>query len=203
MYIIPVFCLAAALVLRKGGVRRAHRALWVALIDLSMLAQSAVLILDGTWSIRTGLPLHVCGFSGIMSLPALMWPSPSTTRFFRRVALPGAMLALLFPAVYPTRYMLVGEISFFLLHSLLVTLPLLLPRERDGKTGMYRLCLLLLISAVAVNEVFQANYLFLRALPSGAPFEGLNALPTPVRAFLALMLAICLSYARKRQKIST
>lgn len=225
---------------------RAMKILWIALTYLSMLMQSALLIADNQWSVRTGLPLHVCGFSGVLTLPALTLKTPALSRFFRRAASPCALLALLFPAVYPTRFMLLGEISFFLLHSLLLSLPLLLPREKtdakeffhfdsavpplektmhesayadkndasdprraretlpesDGATGMYRLCLALLVMAITVNRVYQANYLFLRALPPGAPFDALNNCPEGIRALTALALAVCLSYAgRKRSSV--
>ena len=212
LYGIPLICLAAAWLFRRQGVTRAHRTLWITLAYLSMFAQSAALLYDGQWSVKTGLPLHVCGFSGVMSLPALTRQTPALSRFMRRVAMPGALLALLFPAVFPTRLMTLSEISFFLLHSLLLSLPLLLSRKgmdagplrrarESGATGMYRLCLALLAAAIAVNARFQANYLFLRSLPPGAPFEALNACPDGLRALAAFALAVALSYAGgKRQR---
>lgn len=67
-------------------------------------------------------------------------------------------------------------------------------------TGMYRICLAMLIAAIAVNERFGANYLFLRALPLGTPFESLNAYPGALRALAALALAVGLSYAKMNGK---
>lgn len=165
-----------------------------------MAGQTLLLYLDGNLSVLTALPLHLCSFSGILCLPAMMG-FEGACRFLRRLGVPGALAALLFPAMLASSRPVLSSMCFFLLHALLLFSPLAMPRAGAGGKGALLLALALLALALAANLLFGANYLFLRAIPDGTPFSFLSVLPTPARAGLwaALMVAaLTLEPARRK-----
>lgn len=139
-----------------------------ALIYLAMAGQLICLALSGQLSLGTGLPLHLCSFSGVLALPALLFRWPGAARFLNRLGRIGALAALLFPAPLQTAYPYVSDALFFFLHALLLFLPL---RENGGTRGAMALTVLLVALAWAADAAFGANYLFLRRLPAGVPLD--------------------------------
>ena len=66
----------------------------------SMAVQLALLRLDGQLTLQTGLPLHLCGLFGVLSIPMLLWRAPQPLyELSAFLAAPAAAVTLLFPAV--------------------------------------------------------------------------------------------------------
>ena len=169
---------------------RGKYALYGALILLSMAGQLLCLSSSGLLSPQTALPLHLCSFSGVLALPALLGNGRGAARFLNRLGRLGAALALLFPAPLQTRVPALSDGLFYLTHALLIFLPL--KKERGGALGGALLALLLVSLACAADAALNANYLFLRRFPAGAPHFGLAAWPLLSRAalFAGLMLIV-------------
>lgn len=144
----------------------------------AMLGQEALLLLSGQLNWTTALPLHLCGMMGVLTLPMLL----SSGRFLWHLALylgvPGAAMALLFPAMVPTPWPGLMAAAFHTLHCLLVIAPLL-PLARGWKPSplgaVQAFGFLLILGGVAltVNALTGANYLFLSLPASGTPLKRL------------------------------
>ena len=88
-----------------GAARRLYRrAAWALglLCLLAMLAQELMLLLSHQLSWRTGLPLHLCSAMGVLMLPTLLTGNESLRHAALYLGVPGALAALLFPAVLST-----------------------------------------------------------------------------------------------------
>ena len=153
------------------------RWLWAAGLVFAMGVQEALLILEGLWSLSTGLPLHLCGFAGVLSLPLLFWPKNGLYGFIAYLAAPAAFVTLFFPAVMACAHPVLMALAFNQLHVLLSLTPLLLWHmekplpQNPRKAFLFGNGYLLLVSAF--NQAFQTNYLFLRAAPAGTPLAWL------------------------------
>ena len=167
-----------------GDIRTAERvyrrAAWGigALIYGAMAVQEAVLLASGLLSWQTGLPLHLCSMMGLLTLPALLTRRAMllNTAFF--AGMPGAALALLFPAVLNTPWPRLTALAFHALHAGLLCTPLLpLARGwRPRSQGAAQAWLALLLAAGAamlVNALTGGNYLFLAAPVPGTPLAWL------------------------------
>ena len=212
---VSVCVLWAACLCRRKGVTARMRRGWGLLPPVCMIVQCVCLVPDGLLSFQTALPLHLCSFSGLMTYPFLTGRIPGLDRFFKRFSVPGAALALLFPAVVATRWPFLTRLSFTLLHALIAFAPLLAPRAAERRPcvkascsawqtlsrrgglaeglGVFGLCLTLLTGALAANQLFGANYLFLRALPFPSPMW--QTLSPSGRAGCYLLLSVPLSFA--------
>lgn len=161
----------------------------------AMLVQETVLLAAGALDLRTGLPLHLCSAMGVCCLPMLL----SRRRWLWHAALylgaPGALAALVFPAVLPTPWPCVTEGAFFLMHAALAAAPILplglgLRPEARGAWHAAGFLAGLAAAAAAVNEVTGANYLFL----NGLPLEAVRTLPLGLqRAGVAALAALILA----------
>ena len=141
---------------------------------LCMLTQELLLWMDDRLTLRSGLPLHLCSMMGVLLLPMLL----TGNRFLWHTALylgmPGAMLALLFPAVTPSPWQVWMELAFYTMHCLLVLAPLLplgLGRrpEPAGAAQAFLFIVVLGITDLAVNAWLKSNYLFLNLPAKGTP----------------------------------
>lgn len=136
----------------------------------------------------TVLPLHLCSFTGVIAPLMLLTGSQGLLEFVLFLGVPGAVLALLFPAILPSPWPIAMGWAFLSLHSLIVLAPFLRlaegARPKRGAAG--RVFLggnLLLLLAAGVNAWLGTNYLFLRFPPTGTPLAALKALGNP--AFVA------------------
>ena len=165
--------------LRQPKRRKTVRRALTAGLAVSMAGQEVLLVQDGLWSLQTGLPLHLCGMMGLCSLP-LLWLRPRGLLCFSLLlGAPCALLALCFPAVIGCSRPFLMGLHFGRLHGLIVwsavfalgenPKPLTLWEARktilwaSGYAWLVQLC----------NEWLPANYLFLRAVPTGTPLEWL------------------------------
>lgn len=159
---------------QRVGARRVYQRntlCFSALAWLAMSGQLIILALNGLLRMDTALPLHLCGAMGVCLYPALRTRSERLREAVFYLAPPGGMAALLFPSIMNCEQQQWMTLFFFLLHAVLATAPYLLlglgwrPQPRGALTAAAFLVLLACPAGV-VNQVFGANYLFLRA-PGG------------------------------------
>ena len=167
---------------------------------LSMLVQETVLLLSGLLTWQTGLPLHLCSLMGLISLPMLLSGNRLLWHASLYLGLPGALAALLFPAILETDYPQLTVVSFHAMHVCLLLAPFLplslgrMPSPR-GAGSAWGLLLLLGCVALTVNALLESNYLFLSWAPPGTPLAlltggGRTAYVLTLTALSALLLAL-------------
>ena len=147
----------------------------------SMSVTSTLVWLSGLDVLRTILPLHLCSACTVLCLFFYLKPMRRLFQFLYYIGLPGAALALCFPAVAVSRYQAAMDACFFLTHALIVFAPLLrmVCGERpDPRSALPCWGVLVGFAALvyAANHLLGANYLFLMAAPPGTPLEWLWAL---------------------------
>lgn len=184
--ILLLFCVPAALL--SAVAARASKARWPlcvygALPLFFMAGQLLCLRADGLMNARTALPLHLCGFSGLLCLPATLG-SEACARFLRRLGVMGALTALCFPAMLTASHPILTALCFYLLHAFILFFPLAAPKKNGGRSGALLIAALLLACAALTDAALGANYLFLRVIPTGTPFSFLAALSPALRAAL-------------------
>lgn len=190
--------------IRRGGTAawRLYRRLSVFLgtvIILSMAAQETLLYLSGQLHWSTGLPLHLCSLMGVIALPALMTRRDTLLHVLLCAGLPGAALALLFPAVAVTPWPRLTAFFFCLMHAGVALAPLL-PLSlgwRPRPSGAFSAFLFLLAAgclAALINRLTGGNYLFLAGPVAGTPLVLLHRWGGHVyRLLLALLAALLLT----------
>ena len=198
---LPVIAVLRRMRRSAAPERLYRRAAWALGLTVyaAMAVQEGVLLLAGMLTWQTGLPLHLCSMMGVLTLPMLL----SRRRLLWHVSvflgLPGALLALLFPAVLATPWPLATELSFFVLHAGLTLAPLLplgrgwRPSPRGAATaGGFLLAFGLAV--MAVNAHLGSNYLFVSQPVPGTPLELLARRGIPAyRLALALLCAALLA----------
>jgi len=144
------------------------------IVPLCMATQIFLLWKMGLAGVGTVLPLHLCSFVGVLTPFMLLKRSIDLLEFTLYLGVPGALGALIFPAVMPSPWPFVMQGAFFSLHALIVLAPFLRmangarPRQMAlGRVFLWGNILLLLV--MGVNVLFKTNYFFLRAAPTGTP----------------------------------
>lgn len=166
-------------------------------ILLAMAAQEVILLLAGQLTWATALPLHLCSLMGVTALPALLSRRDTLLHALFYAGLPGALLALAFPAVAQTPWPGWTAFFFHLMHAGLVCAPLLpwLTGWRPRPEGALQAWLFLLgagAMAMAVNALTGGNYLFLSGPVAGTPLMALARWGRPVYRLLLALLAAAL-----------
>ena len=161
----------------------------------AMAVQEGVLFLSCQLTWDTALPLHLCSLMGALSLPMLLTRHPVLLNASLFAGVPGAMLALLFPAVLETRFPRVTEAAFLALHAALVCAPLLPMAAgwRPRPSGAAMAFLLMLMAGAAAqlaNELTGSNYLFLAGPVGGTPLMLLARWGLPVYRLQLAVLAV-------------
>ena len=165
--------------LRRCGVRPAALRLYRRLSFLTgggawvaMAVQEAALLFGGQLTWRTGLPLHLCSVMGLVSLPALITRRRFLWHCMLFLGAPGALAALVFPAVAATPWPELTRAAFCLMHCCVLLAPLLplslgmRPTPRGAAEAGGALLLLALVASAA-NALTGGNYLFLNGSPIG------------------------------------
>lgn len=189
LYALPVLLLLRRVRLLRGvgQGRHAKRLLnWASaavsvLTPLCMGTQIFLLWKMGLAGVGTVLPLHLCSFMGIMTPVMLFSRSTGLLEFALYLGVPGAVAALVFPAVLPSPWPILMQGAFFSMHALIALAPLLRMaggvRPRPGALGRVFLWGNLLLAVVAgFNAAFHTNYFFLRYAPMGTPLYALQKL---------------------------
>lgn len=190
---------------RRGGmalaVRRYRRAAWGLGLTVyaAMAVQEGVLLFGGLLTWRNGLPLHLCAAMGLLTLPMLVTRNRCFWHASLYLGLPGAALALLFPAILETSWPALTRASFFAAHAgvlLAPCLPLALG-DRPSPRGAWEAAALLgalALLALWANRLLGSNYLFVSAPIPGTPLEALARRGMTVyRLALAGLAALLLS----------
>ena len=139
----------------------------------AMGMQLFLLWMDGMLSLETGLPLHLCGLFGVLSIPLLFYPFGPLWEALAFLGAPAAAITLFFPAVINCSHPLLMKLAFSQLHVLIALVPAFhflngkpLPKN-PRRAFLLGSGYLLFISAF--NRAFQTNYLFLRSAPAHTP----------------------------------
>ena len=163
---------------RRLSMRNAQRIIrvlaWL-MVGLELL-KILVLWRTGQFSLAY-LPLDLCGLSVYLELAAVYSRQPLLRACVYSLSLPGAGLALLFPNWFSLPLWNFCTLHGFLLHGLLVWVPVLLcatgqlyPCVRQLPFCAGLLCLLCLPISV-VNRHFGTNFFFLSYPSAGSPLE--------------------------------
>ncbi len=145
-----------------------------ALVPLCMATQIFLLWKMGLAGVGTVLPLHLCSFVGVLTPFMLLTRSVGLLEFTLFLGVPGAIAAVIFPAVMPSPWPILMQGAFFSLHALIALAPFLRMANGDrprpmalGRVFLWGNVLLLLV--MGVNAIFKTNYFFLRNAPTGTP----------------------------------
>ena len=198
-----------------GAAKRLYRrCAWTAGLGviLAMLLQEGILWRSGQLTWQTGLPLHLCSLMGVVTLPMLLTGNAWLWHFALYAGMPGAALALVFPAVMATPWPRWTAFGFYTMHALLVFAPLLplgLGRKPACR-GAAQAWLMLLtagVIAMVVNALAGSNYLFLAYPLAGTPLtllarDGLWRYRLNLAVLSALVMALegCTVLLRTRKK---
>ncbi len=145
-------------------------------VYISMGIQIYLVFEAGYPLVNTALPLHICGMCGLLTFPMLYTNWRPLRAFYGFIGLPGAVMALCFPAVMASPHDMLMKAAFFLLHGLIVMAgsmaifrrPRL--RPKDAYLG-YGIGVLFAGMVYMLNLVLSTNYMFLRFAPKGTPLE--------------------------------
>lgn len=163
-----------------AGKRLYRRAAWTLGLTAyaAMAVQELILLAAGLLNWRTGLPLHLCSMAGLLTLPMLLSGRRALWHLSLYAGVPGALAALLFPAVLQTPWPHTTALAFHLMHCMVVLapfLPLALGRTPSpwGAASAFVLLALAACLAGGVNALTGGNYLFLHGPVAGTPLEAL------------------------------
>ena len=166
-------CLLPAKRLYRRGAYAMGGLIWAA-----MLTQEIILLAAGLLNWRTGLPLHLCSLTGLITLPALVSENRTLWQMTVYLGMPGALMALLFPSVAETPWPQLTDLAFHTMHALVFLAPLLplglgwLPDVR-GALRSWLAMVVLGLAVMAVNALLGSNYLFLGWPAEGTPLMAL------------------------------
>lgn len=141
----------------------------------AMALQEIILLMSRQLTWRNALPLHLCSLMGLLTLPMLLSRRRLLWHLSLYLGLPGALMALLFPAVLETPWPRLTELAFHTMHCcvfLAPLLPLSLGARPASRGAVWALLFLGLHACVAlgVNAITGGNYLFL----NGSPIPWMN-----------------------------
>ena len=177
---------------RRAAAERAMGALLLA----SLLTTEGLLLAEGREA--EALPLHLCSLSALLALCSALCAQQAALDFLWYVGMPGALLALIFPAPASSRWQALLTASYVTTHALIVLIPLVLMlrghRPRRGHAPDVLIALQgMALLAFFVNRHLGTDFMFLSAPPAGTPLEalfGLGYLPY-LLALEALALSCC------------
>lgn len=166
------------------------------LLCISLGVTLTLLVLEGRW--REAIPLHLCSLSALVSIVLAFSPRPAWLDFLWYLGMPGAALALMFPAPAVSRCQMLLNASYIVTHALILVIPSVCMvrgmRPRQGRSAAMMGTLLVIAAAAgAVNRWLGTDFLFLSAPPAGTPLEAVFSAGYPIYlAFLfAMMLLLC------------
>ena len=173
-----VFCIALCRVYRNLSANKQKTMLKVlgAYIFLQELAKDLVLLLLGEFDWGY-LPFHLCGINILLIAFDVLKQTKTVRSFLYYFAIPGAMLALLFPNWTKMPLWNFFHIHSFTIHILLVLYPLLLVTTgqiaTDLKSALQGVALLvaMAIPVYGLNLLWGTNFMFLMKPDSGNPLE--------------------------------
>ena len=167
------------------------------LLCASLGVTLGLLVLEGRW--QEAIPLHLCSLSALAAAALAFSPRQMLLNFLWYLGMPGAALALVFPAPAVSRCQALLNASYAVTHAMILVIPAVCMqrgmRPRRGESARM-IAALLGIAAVAgaVNRRLGTDFLFLAAPPAGTPLEAVYAAGRPVYLLFlfAMMLVLCL-----------
>lgn len=156
--------------------RKLMRAVIGAYIFLQEMIKNLVLILLGEFS-WGNLPFHLCGINILLIAFDVIKQTKTVRSFLYYFAIPGAMLALIFPNWTNMPVWNFFHIHSFTIHILIVLYPLLLVTTgqvaTDLKSALKGTALLvaMAIPVYFLNLLWDTNFMFLMKPDSGNPLE--------------------------------
>ena len=142
-------------------------------LAVSMGCQLYLLWLDDLLSLQTGLPLHLCSMMAVLCIPLCFGCFQAGYSLLLLLGMPGALLALCFPAVVDSSHPLLMRMAFLRLHVLIVAVAVFLWSQKKPLPEDPRRAFLLgngfLLLVACINNLIGSNYLFLKAAPTGTP----------------------------------
>lgn len=173
-----IVCVTACIFFRKLSAARQKTVLKVlgAYIFLQEMVKNLVLILIGEFSWGY-LPFHLCGINILLIAFDTVKQVKTVRSFLYYFAIPGALLALLFPNWTEMPVWNFFHLHSFTIHILLVLYPLLLVTTNqvatDLKSALKGVALLvgMAIPVYGLNLLWDTNFMFLMKPDSGNPLE--------------------------------
>lgn len=173
-----VLWITACIFYRKLSSRKRKLALRVlgGYIFLQEMVKNLVLILLGEFSWGY-LPFHLCGINILLIAFDIIKQTRTVRSFLYYFAIPGALLALLFPNWTEMPVWNFFHLHSFTIHILLVLYPLLLvttgQAATDLKSALKGVALLvaMAIPVYGLNLLWGTNFMFLMKPDSGNPLE--------------------------------
>ena len=168
------------------------------MLFLSMICTEGLLLMQGRG--QEAIPLHLCSLSAICALAAA-WGSvcQDVMDYLWYIGLPGAVLALIFPAPAQSAFQWLFSTSYMVTHIMIVLIVAAAmysgKRPRTGRTAQMMLLLQgIAFTAFLVNEALGTNFLFLHAPPAGSPLVTVYGwgYPAYVLSLEGIMLSLCL-----------
>lgn len=147
-----------------------------AYIFLQEMVKNTVLLLLGEFS-WGHLPFHLCGINVLLIAFDAIKQVKTVRSFLYYFAIPGAMLALLFPNWTNMPVWNFFHIHSFTIHILLVLYPLLLVTTGQAQTDLKSalkgvgLLVVMAIPVYGLNLLWDTNFMFLMHPDSGNPLE--------------------------------
>lgn len=173
-----IFCVAACIFYKRldEGRQNSMRRVLGSYIFLQEMAKNLVLVILGEFSWGY-LPFHLCGINILLIAFDVIKSTKVVRNFLYYFAIPGAMLALLFPNWKEVPFWNFFHLHSFTIHILLVLYPLLLVSTGQVDTHIksaFQAVLLLVVLAIPVyglNLLWDTNFMFLMQPDSGNPLE--------------------------------
>lgn len=170
-------------------------------LTVSMGTTLVLLFVQGRW--KDVIPLHLCSLSAVAAMILAMQPRSYLLDFLWYLGMPGAMLALLFPAPASSCTQWLMTTSYVVTHGMILLIPTYMmflgmrPSVHASGKMMFVLNAAALCAA-GVNRLLGTNFLFLSAPVIGTPLETVYAIGTPVYfcALEFMMAALCLLMER-------
>lgn len=173
-----ILCVCACIFYRRlseNTQKKALKGLGIFIL-LQEIVRDLVLLILGelTWA---HLPLHLCGINILLIAFDVVKQTKTVRSFLYYFAIPGAMLALLFPNWTEMPVWNFFHIHSFTIHILLVLYPLLLVSTNQVSTDLksaFKGVALLVAMAIPVyflNMLWDTNFMFLMEPDSGNPLE--------------------------------
>ena len=168
----------------------------------SMLCTEGLLVMQDRW--REAIPLHICSIAALCALWAA-WGErkQGAVDFLWYIGMPGAVLALAFPAPAKSSCQLLFNASYVMTHALIVLILIALLfcgiRPRPAQTVRMMLVLQgIALLAFFVNEALDTDFLFLHAPPPNTPLEWVfgRGYPAYLLVLEGMMFSICTLQSR-------
>ncbi len=173
-----VFCVAACIFYRRLPEAKRKTVLKVlgTYIFLQEMVKNLVLVLQGEFGWGY-LPFHLCGINILLIAFDVFKQTKVVRSFLYYFAIPGALLALLFPNWTEMPFWNFFHLHSFTIHILLVLYPLLLVTTGQVETNLKAalkgvgLLVAMAIPVYGLNLLWDTNFMFLMEPDSGNPLE--------------------------------